>query len=71
MKKLTIKNLLLAAGVQDGGTSPANSDRIRWEPDTRPLELLIDDQLFDRVSFNAEGLGPMGCDIARRGEFTV
>src|SRR6185312_6504048 len=56
--------LLVAAGVHEGGTSPADADRVDRTADVAPLQLLVDDELGQGIRIEAVGRGPVRHDVA-------
>ena len=60
--------LLGAARMEDGGTRPADADGVLGTPDSRPAELVVDDQLERRVGPETVGLGPVRHDQPALGE---
>ena len=57
--------LLGGAGVEDGGTGPADADGVLGTPDPGPAELVVDDQLERRVGAEPPGRGPVRGDQPR------
>lgn len=60
--------LLLGAGVNDGGSGPSDADHVRWTAHTCSTELVVDDQLLDRVGVEPPWSGQVRCDVSGFGQ---
>ena len=63
--------LLLAAGVEDRRRRPADADRVDRSPDLGLGQLVVDDQLVDRVGVEAPRTRPVRGDVAGLGELAT
>ena len=60
--------LLAGAGEEDRRRRPADADRVGRPADARLAELVVDDQLLDRIGAQAPRRGPVRHDVAGLGE---
>ena len=60
--------LLLGAGVHERRAGPADADLVRRAPHAGPPQLVVDDQLVDRVGVEAPRPGPVRRHVAGLGQ---